>query len=906
MAVVRDLSRAQLAFQVAGGEVDQFLVVRFRGTEGLCQLYRFEIDLVCTEEEVAFDDIVGKAAVLSINTSKGQRYFHGVVSRFEMTGETEGQTYFRAELVPAVWLLTHRYDSRIFQNKSVPDIISEVLTQAGMASDRVDKSKLSGTHDPREYCVQYRETDYNFICRLMEEEGIWWCFKQTRDGHILFLADDPAAYQPIEGDDAKLAYRPPSGMNIETEHVFRFRLGQCVRPGAVALNDFNFTKPPLDLKAKADAGRDTGLEFSDYPGEYDSQAGGKNLAKLRIEEFESARVMGVGQSNSYRLSPGLTFELTEHPSTPANRKYLLTKVLHQGRESTTRTTGGPNGRAGFLDARVHQSLLAARQSSDTNVRELAEALLQIAARLKRGDLTAHRALTNWLYHAGQVSSDLAAVAQVLGSNALEAVSLPNLMDDIPESSAVDDDASVYECRFECIPEDVTYRPPRVTPWPVMRGTQTARVVGPSGEEIHTDEYGRVKVQFNWDRKGNEGGDPKLHGADSSCWIRVAQGMAGGAYGHLFLPRVGQEVVVDFLEGNPDQPIIVGRVYNADHMPAYKLPDEKTKSYIKTHSSKGGGGNHEIRFEDAKGKEQLLIQAQRRMDTRVKGGHFHTTGSYDLIVGGEKDGQLFGGYLQLVHKEKRTHVKDYREMWVEGNESYFVQGDQYVEVGGNQYRLVTGNTKLEAANRMVFVGAYGLYADTIRLSATQGIELACGGSSIVLTPGGIWINGTMVHINSGAGASQPDAPDVPQPTDTEAGPAAADSTKPGKDTRYDGGEQPPPGEMPEDLGGEDIQGEDFKKETYLEYQLLDAEEKPVANEDYRVELPDGTVKTGKTDGQGIARFEPVQDGGVGTIQFPNREDGEWVYLRTEYPGASTGGSGGGGGTGGTGGTGGMGT
>ena len=472
MAVMRDLSRAQLAFQVAGGDVDQFLVARFRGSEGLCQLYRFEIDLVCTQEQVNLGDVVGKAAVLSVNTSDGERWFHGIVSRFEMTDETVGQTYYRAELVPAVWLLTHRYNSRIFQNKTVPDIISDVLTKAGITSDRV-KMTLSGTHDPREYCVQYRETDYNFICRLMEEEGIWWCFQQTKDGHVLFLGDAPAAYKAIDGD-AKLVYRPPSGMNVDTEHVFRFRLGQSVRPGAVVLNDFNFEKPPLDLKSKADAGRDKGLEFSDYPGEYDSQASGTNLAKLRVEEFESERILGVGQSNSYRLSPGLTFELTEHPSTSANGQYLLTSILHQGREATTRSTSGPNGRAGILDPRVHQSLMAARQAGDDNVREMAEALLQIASRLKRGDLTAHRALTNWLYHAGQVSSDLAAIAQAVGAHPLDAMSLPNLLEDEANKSAVDDDASIYECQFECIPAALAFRPPRITPWPVMRDADGPR------------------------------------------------------------------------------------------------------------------------------------------------------------------------------------------------------------------------------------------------------------------------------------------------------------------------------------------------------------------------------------------------------------------------------------------------
>ncbi len=221
---------------------------------------------------------MGKSAALSINTAAGTRWFHGIVSRFELTGQTVGRQFFRAELVPAVWSLTHRYGSRIFQNKSVTDIISDVLTQAGITSDRV-RMTLNGTHTTRDYCVQYRETDYNFICRLMEEEGIWWYFEQTQEAHILVLADDASAYAPIEGEP-QIRYCDPTGLKVETENVYRFRRSQAVRPGAVVLDDFSFENPKLNLQAKADSGRDAGLEFSDYPGEYKLQADGTTLAQL--------------------------------------------------------------------------------------------------------------------------------------------------------------------------------------------------------------------------------------------------------------------------------------------------------------------------------------------------------------------------------------------------------------------------------------------------------------------------------------------------------------------------------------------------------------------------------------------------------------------------------------------------
>ncbi|MCK4341528.1 MAG: type VI secretion system tip protein VgrG [Phycisphaerae bacterium] len=865
MPLVEDRSMSQLAFQLAGGDADRFQVARYRGTEGLCQLYRFELELITTDTAVAFDEIVGKAAVLSINTVNGERWFHGIVSRFELTNQTEGQTYFRAELVPGIWLLTHRHNSRIFQNKTVKDIITDVLTQAGFSSDRF-QFNLSGTHPTREYCVQYRETDYNFISRLMEEEGIWWHFEQTQDSHVLAMADSTAAYTPLEGETA-LPFVPPSGMSNEVEHVFRFRLGQAVRPGAVVLNDFNFKNPALDLKAIGDGGRDPGLEFFDYPGEYTEQSAGTNLAGMRVEEFEAGRTVGVGQSTSYRLASGYTFDLTEHPIESLNGSYLITAVTHQGKQATLRASTGADGRGSIIDGRTQQSLLMARQDENETIRQLAEALLQIGSRFKSGDQSANRALTHWMYHAGQVSRDLANVAAAAGSSPLEALSLRNLIEDVAQNSLIDYDAPVYESRFECIPSSLTFRPPRVTPWPMMRGAQTARVVGPSGEEIHTDEYGRVKVQFNWDREGKF--DDK-----ASCWIRVAQGMAGGGYGLLFLPRVGQEVIVDFLEGDPDQPIITGRVYNADHMPPYTLPDEKTKSVIKTHSSKGGGGTNEILFEDLKDSEQILIYAQKDLHVRVNSDRVENVGhDRHLTVEEQK--------FELIKQNKHSEVKLDLNEKVGGNMSLDVTGDVGEKFGGN-HQEDASNIYLKGGSNVV-------------VEAGTGLTLKCGGNFVKIDSSGVTILGTMVKINSGGSAGSGSAV---SPTAPEA-PTDAITATPGQDTTYTGGEELPPGEVEPEAPGLVWEPEEVEEKitSWIEIELVDEDGQPVPGERYEITMPDGeTIKKGTTSNKGQAHVS-VPEPGTCQISFPALDAEAWERAGG---GGSGGGAGGGSGAGGSGG------
>ena len=863
MPLVQDLSLSQLAFQVGGGDVDRFQVVRYHGSEGLCQLYRFEIDLVAPETGVALDEIVGKSAVLSINTLHGTRWFHGLISRFDLTEHAPGQTCYRATLVPMVWLLTQRYNCRIFQNKTTQEIINDVLTQAGIAVDRF-KFMLQRQYEPREYRVQYRETDYNFICRLMEEEGIWWYFEQTQDAHMLTMADATSAYAPLEGD-ATLPFVPAAGLVNEEEHVFQFRLSQAVRPGAVVLNDFNFERPALKLEARSAAGHDSSLEFFDYPGEYAAQAAGRTLAEIRVQEFDAGRVLGMGRSTAHGLAPGRTFQLSEHPVVALNTDYLITAAVHQGKQAVARSTTTFHSRDTVLDARVHESLLTALRDENETTRQMAEALLQISARLQTGDPTAHPALTHWVYHAGQVSRDLASLAVAGGDGPSAALALSNLIEDVARIRPIDRDAPVYQCQFECIPATATYRPPRITPWPVMRGSQTARVVGPAGEEIHCDQYGRVKVQFNWDRAGK-------FDDHSSCWIRVSQGLAGGAYGMLFLPRVGQEVVVDFLEGNPDKPLIVGRVYNADQMPPYKLPDDKTKSVIKTHSSKGGGGTNEIRFEDLKDHEQILLHAQKDLHLRAENDRVEHVG-HDLHLTVKEN------RIELVKKNHSCEVTLDQKEKIGGDRSDDVKGKVSIKVGGTHSLDVTGDVveKFGANHKHEVTQTYACKGTSVKLEASAGIELKCGGSSIVLTPAAVFIvGGPLVQINTAAGPPVPPvAAQLTSPLAPDA-PIAADDVKPGKDANYTGGAEAKPARGQTDEAGWawEPTDEPEKKTSWIEIELVNEAGQPVPSEAYEITCPDGeTVRQGSTDDLGRAHVG-VPEPGVCRISFPHLDAAAW--------------------------------
>jgi type VI secretion system secreted protein VgrG len=756
---------------------EAMLLQSFSGSEGISQLFRFDLDLLCEDPAVKADDLIGKGVAVTLALYDGEaRYFNGHVSRFVQGRTDQRVTHYRIEMVPWLWFLTRTADCRIFQKLSVPDILVKVFKDRGYSDFKL---KLRGTYEPREYCVQYRETDFNFASRLMEEEGIAYFFEHEKDKHTLVLADEPGAHVPCP-NQAKVRCEVTSGM-VEEDVITAWRVEYELRPGKYTLGSFNFETPSTSLLTSVD-GSGNGAskwEVYDYPVEYLKKPRGEALAKVRIQEEQAAREISIGRSTCRGLVVGYRFELEGHDRRELNQPYLITAMRHQATVGSSYTTG-------------------------------------------------------------------------------------------PEAGA----AERYTNEFTCIPNSVPFRPPRVTPKPVIHGVQTAIVVGPKGEEIHTDKYARVRVQFHWDREGKR--DEK-----SSCWIRVAQNWAGKRWGTVFPPRTGQEVIVEFLEGDPDQPIIVGRVYNAEHMPPYALPAEQTKSTIKTYSSKGGGGFNEIRFEDKKGSEQVFIHAERRQDVRVR-------------------------------RDSLEWVGQDRHLIVEGDQFEQVKGDKHLKAGGDHNEQIDGTLSLKVGMdsdqkvgmKMAEDAGMEIHLKggmNVVLEGGMTVTLKAGAAFLVVGPAGVAISGTPILINSGgvagsgSGASpeaprsakeadraEPGAMEAPPPPKTTApGPsvqaaalrAAAKHGAPfcekcaeaARAAALARGATPDEAEQAaQEAGLAGAAAEETK--TWVEFELVYEDGTPLHDEEYRIELPDGSLKRGQFDSSGRVRFDDIEPGNC-TISLP---------------------------------------
>lgn len=459
----------------------EFTVLSFDAIEGISKPFSADV-LVESKVELDTKGILGESGQLWMHLHDGtMRLLNGIVAQVDSwaRGEAPEAIRYRVRLAPKLWKLSHIHQSRIFQAKAAPEIVAQVLKEANIAHEL----RLSGKYQSREYCVQYRESDLNFVSRLMEEEGIFYFFEFGDAVHTLVLADGPSASQSIDGQ-AELPYGDGAGMVAESESIGSLHLQREVRPGQVVLRDYNFLRPTMDLEGKAKnddgGGEDSdGLEVYEYPGKFGHPDLGAQRAKVRLEAIRALANRGKGTSNCPWLLPGRKFTLEQHPLAELNQEYLVLGVHHQGR---------------------HSSKDASANSGDEKA------------------------------------------------------------------------PSRYLNRFACLPFKVPYRHPDRARRPVIPGPQTAMVVGPAGEEIHTDEHGRIKVQFHWDREGKK--DDR-----SSCWMRVAQSWAGAGWGSVFLPRVGHEVVVEFLEGDPDRPLVVGSVYNGMNVTPVVLPDSKTESSL---------------------------------------------------------------------------------------------------------------------------------------------------------------------------------------------------------------------------------------------------------------------------------------------------------------------------------------
>lgn len=447
--------------------------------EELSRPFVIEAQFSSLDPDINFDDIVGHPVVISLTLASGPpRLWHALVSRFSFVGRHEQYFHYQATLVPWLWALSQSADCRIFQDKTIPAIVQQVFHDRGSSDFEL---RLSGQYPTWNYCVEYRETDFNFISRLLEQEGIAYHFKHTEEKCMLILGDAKAAYDPL-ADFAELYYRPDTREERLQDTVNSWNVERKVQPTKYSLTDYNFTTPRQSLLGVAQVSRAHGLnngKIFDYPGEYTAVGEGERLAQVRLEELQVGLETVRAETSCVAVTAGALFSLKEHPRSDQNREYLITSIQM------------------YIDA-------------------------------------------------GEFSSN-------------------------PSESPK------AECSFTAIPSEQTFRPDRVTAKPIVQGPQTAIVSGQAGQEIYVDKYGRVKVQFHWDRYGKSN-------EKSSCWIRVSQGWTGKGWGHIANPHIGQEVIVSYLEGDLDRPIIVGRVYNGDNMPPYPLPGAAAMIGMKSQST----------------------------------------------------------------------------------------------------------------------------------------------------------------------------------------------------------------------------------------------------------------------------------------------------------------------------------
>jgi type VI secretion system secreted protein VgrG len=612
---------------------DVLLLEHFSADEGISQPYSLQLTMLSTEDSLPLDDLLQSPVVVSLQLADGStRYFHGLVREVEQ-GETEGDlTTYTAEAVPWFWFLSLNSNCRVYKHdQTVRQILEDVFARNGYQDYQF---QLFNDYDPREYCVQYRETDLDFVSRLMEEEGLYYYFNHTQDKHTLTITDDTAGLATIA--DLDVRYHQEQSGTEDPDVVTHLNAGHSVATAVVSLNDYDFEKPSANLEVQASG--DGWFERYDYPGSYVASGTGEKLAKLHLQSYrwQTNRVMGFATHREF--AAGSTFELLEHPRSDLNQKYSLLRVSH---------SAGPNG-----------------------------------------------------YRSG------------------------------------DDTGGHYSNHFEAIPASLPFRAPRVHAKPYVRGVQTAVVVGTKGEEFQVDRYGRVKVQFYWDREGNLDGE-------NSCWVRVSQNWAGKGWGAMQLPRIGQEVIVDFLEGDPDRPIITGRVYNGEQMPPYALPAEQTKTTFKTNSSKGGGGFNEIRLEDKKGSEQIFIHAERDHETRVKN---------DLV--------------ETVLGERHEHVTGADYLKLDADSHLTIGGDRNEKVTGTISRQAGQDVEEKAGNNYAMDAGMEIHLKagmTAVIEAGTSLTLKVGGNFINIGPAGVYISGIMVMINSGgsAGSGSGSSPQTPK-------------------------------------------------------------------------------------------------------------------------------------------------
>jgi len=627
---------------------DRLVLQRCNAHEGLSELFEFTIEALSHEENIDFDPAIGTNCCVKINSAAGiKRYFNGVLAEAEWTGLQEGLYTYQLVLRPWLWILTHTTDCRFFQEKTAPDIIKEVFDKAGFSDYEL---KLTETYPKMEYCVQYRETSFAFVSRLMEEHGIYYFFNHTEDKHTLILADSASAHQPIEAGGGVLPFIPLTGAYVrDDEHIQHWTSERRFRSGKFAVNDYDFKRPGAVLLADTSASESyakSTMEIYDYPGRYTERSDGETFAKVRLAAEQSADHRRMASGAAPSVYAGGKVKLKGHPKDSENIDYIAVRATHS--------------------------------------------------------------LATQHYRSG-------------GS-----------------SSATDD----YHGNYVLQPLSKQFRAPLTTPKPLIHGIQTAKVVGDSGDEITVDEYGRIKVQFFWDRDKKQ-----------SCWIRVAEVWSGKKWGSVFHPRIGQEVVVDFLEGDPDRPLCVGTVYNGDNGVPYPLPDKKNIGGWKTNSTKGGGGYNEFIYDDTKGSEEIRMHAEKDHNVVVRHAETRKIGETFEIPKGSpsRNTTLVNGDDNLTISSGDFNIKIAQDLNITAgmnqtdqvavNRSTTIGSSDSTTIGMSRSDTIGMSDSLEVGmSQSVTAGM------AIELTAGMSVTLTGGGGIIELSPAGVVVTGATIVLN----------------------------------------------------------------------------------------------------------------------------------------------------------------
>ena len=631
-----------------------FQVLEFKGQEFLDQPYFIQIKGVSEDPDLDLEALLHQPAYLDFGeASEG---LHGQVYAIGRQDPGRRLTCYHLTLAPRLAYLAHRRDQRIFQQRSVPQIIATILEQHGILADSHVFELGPVVYPPRTFCVQYAETDLQFVQRLCEEEGIHYHFRHSADAHVLVFGDDQTVFRRLPAQ----RYSPAGGPKADTRVIQRFDVRLRTRSGQTVRRDHDFEHPSLRLQAAAGSTAEQSLEDYRYPAGFSGHERGLRLARRGLERHQRDRYRASGKSDQPALCSGHFLELRDHPDPLCNDLWLITSVRHEGYQ-------------------------------------------------------------------------------------------PQVLEE-----AVSEDGTFqgYRNRFTATPWRATHRPPLKHPKPTINGTQTATVTGPAGEEVHCDAYGRVKVRFHWDRLDKT--DDK-----SSGWVRVASAWAGDGFGTTMLPRVGMEVLVTFLEGDPDQPLVHGCLPNALHMPTYPLPQHKTRSVLRSRSTLGGGGSNELHVDDRRGEELIYVRAQRDLEQQV--GH-----DAHLEVAGERREIIRGVSTVHLESEERRHVTGDRKVVLKASDHLDVQADSQTYVGqtlvieaGQQVHLKAGvslvidagaHLSFKAGGEHLVIQAGGIFASRpITLGGTPSAIRSAKSASVVERPKVSVVQGAIMHLARELGA-----------------------------------------------------------------------------------------------------------------------------------------------------------